>query len=450
MWLTGSAVTLAVTGAACSGLLLVHHDGGWNLGSDASPEYLLTLCGPEALPSASCADVVGSRLGSFDFYVGGRRFLVPLSFVGFSYFVTVAIWLTFTGLPMPSRRWHARATVAVVVAGVAVSVALSAVMAFSLHHWCPLCVASHIANIAMLACVVVGSRRLRPATSQATSFAAGTCPAAVERRLAVLGFATSVAAVVGAWLLYEANVEMHRYWRGAHGLKQVIVAMQNDAGMTLREFFAQPQQAVPVKEVALDDHRPTVTVFRSFASDASACFERDWREDFAAAVGDSLRIEYRTVPLEVVEARRRGEPLADDKTMAARAIEAARLQGDPAAYDELVTLLFRQRKFGGVLDVGAVARRTGLDAARLERDMEGDEVREFVEADIALAAELGIDHTPAVFIEGRRVPGLCLKSTVFWRTIGNAPGLTESVADTGRISSSAPDSMPAYHNGDSP
>ena len=33
----------------------------------------------------------------------------------------------------------------------------------------------------------------------------------------------------------------------------------------------------------------------------------------------------------------------------------------------------------------------------------------------------------AVFIEGRRVPNLCLKSSAFWATVGHQPGLIESV-----------------------
>ncbi len=430
-WLTVSVVTLAVCGALCSGILLAHHDGGWSLGDDEGTSYLLRMCSSRALPSVSCADVVGSRWGSFDFYLGARRFLVPLSFIGFGYFVTLAIWFTFTGFPTPSDKWRFRPTAAVVSAGVCASLALTSVMWVSLHRWCPLCVAAHVANIAILLVIVAGYRRLKTSDSATTNRRSPERPLVGQRRLAVLGIATSIATVAGAWLFYESSVETRRYWRQAHGLEQVIKAMQDDADLTLREFFAQPLRTVPTKEASLGDHRPTMTVFRSFDSDASACFEQDWREEFAAAVGESLRVEYRHTPLELVEARRRGEPLDKNKTAASRAVEAARLQNNQSAYNDLVTLLFRQRNVDVAPDFRTLAGRAGLDIERFERDMASDRVRESVEADIALAAALGVDHTPAIFIEGRRVPSLCLKSGVFWKTIGQAPGLTESIADCG-------------------
>ena len=91
VWLTTSVVTLALVGALVSGTLLAQHDGGWNVGENEGTAFLAHLCTSRVLASVSCAEVVGSRWGSFDFHVGARRFLVPLSFVGFSYFLSLAI-----------------------------------------------------------------------------------------------------------------------------------------------------------------------------------------------------------------------------------------------------------------------------------------------------------------------------------------------------------------------
>jgi len=428
-WLTIGFMALAACGAGASGLLLSHHDGGWSLDKSEGTAYLLHMCSSRAVPSLSCADVVGSRWGSFDFYLGSRRILVPLSFIGFSYFVMLAIWFAFTGFPGPGTRWRFRATTAVVILGVGASLALSGVMALSLHHWCSLCVIAHVANLSMAMLLVFGYRRLGHASPAAATPPPRGGGFVADRRLAFLGMATSVAAVAGAWMLYETNIELRRYWRKAHGLEQVIEAMQDDAGLTLREFLAQPVRSIPLKESPANDHRPRMIVFRSFESDASACFERDWREEFAAAAGGSLRVEYRHTPLELIEALRRHEPIDDDKSAAARAIEAARFQQDPDGYEDLVTLLFRLRNTDVAPDFGGLARRAGLDADRLVRDMESDAVRQAVRADLELAASLGVDHTPAVFIEGRRVPSLCLKSGTFWRTVAQAPELVESIDD---------------------
>jgi hypothetical protein len=40
-----------------------------------------------------------------------------------------------------------------------------------------------------------------------------------------------------------------------------------------------------------------------------------------------------------------------------------------------------------------------------------------VASDVALARGLGVTTTPALFLDGRRVPELCVNSDVFWTTI---------------------------------
>ncbi|MHC4776699.1 MAG: DsbA family protein, partial [Planctomycetota bacterium] len=46
---------------------------------------------------------------------------------------------------------------------------------------------------------------------------------------------------------------------------------------------------------------------------------------------------------------------------------------------------------------------------------DSDEVRRIVADDVALAQELGVIGTPAMFLDGRFVNDLC-QSAVFWRT----------------------------------
>ena len=59
----------------------------------------------------------------------------------------------------------------------------------------------------------------------------------------------------------------------------------------------------------------------------------------------------------------------------------------------------------------------GLDGEQLVEDMESELVRQTVTADIVLAEALGVTGTPTVFLNGRRVPRVCLRNPVFWEAI---------------------------------
>lgn len=172
-------------------------------------------------------------------------------------------------------------------------------------------------------------------------------------------------------------------------------------------------------------------VFRSFDSGASACFEKEWEENLSVAAGGSVRVEYMHASAALVDRHRRGELIPRSETVAARAMEAARRQGDPAALKRLAAVLYRRQGSDDGDEVRDLARRCGLDSARFTADFDSPEVHRRVEADIALAAALGVERTPALFIEGRRVPNLCVRSAAFWKLIGLDPGLTESIADAG-------------------
>jgi predicted DsbA family dithiol-disulfide isomerase len=54
------------------------------------------------------------------------------------------------------------------------------------------------------------------------------------------------------------------------------------------------------------------------------------------------------------------------------------------------------------------ANSIGLDLERFKKDMEGAEVKARIEADRRRGAALGIDRTPAIFVNNHRVPSSAL------------------------------------------
>jgi protein-disulfide isomerase len=103
----------------------------------------------------------------------------------------------------------------------------------------------------------------------------------------------------------------------------------------------------------------------------------------------------------------RQHPLAQHRHAleAARASEAAGLQG---RFWEMHDLLYlRRSQWVRADDVRAFfnvsASELGLDLDRFTKDMDGEEVAKRIAADDDRGASLGIDRTPVVFINGKKV-----------------------------------------------
>ena len=105
-------------------------------------------------------------------------------------------------------------------------------------------------------------------------------------------------------------------------------------------------------------------------------------------LGDRLRFAYRHLP--VVQRH----PLAE---MAAAASEAAAAQGSFWEYHDAL-FAAQQRLAEG--EFAAVARELGLDAERLQREVDEGVWRERVQRDFRSAIESGATGTPAFFVNG--------------------------------------------------
>lgn len=93
--------------------------------------------------------------------------------------------------------------------------------------------------------------------------------------------------------------------------------------------------------------------------------------------------------------------LGPDSVTAARAALAARKQG---RYGELHWALFQAKDLSepAILEL---ARRQGLDAERLARDMRAAEIEQAIERTRALAEALGISGTPSFVVGDTLIPG---------------------------------------------
>lgn len=433
-------VAAALAGCWVCGTLLTAHGGGWDGPRDAT-SFLLRLCEPTTPTSTRCSEVVDSRWGSFDVVLGGRNVLVPTSLIGLVYFAAVAVWFAVVMRVGRTAVWLWRVTLGGLAFGLGVSVLFIGIMSVQLATWCTLCIAAHLLNFAVFA----GALWLAGANRRAVAVRGRADSGAVadmwERRriggahAAVAGFAATAAAF-GFWAYFDANVEIRRQWYKANGYKQVITALENDESFVMREYLARPAVDIPRRDPAPRRDVPRVVIFCDFDAGSSACFHKRWCARIVPQLPADVEVEYRYI------AGQRGGPtnVFDDRSRetqspAARAAVAARLESGDAEVDDILRTLFDHRGDDLETTLSALARAVGLDRERLRSAMNDHRVETVLSEDRALARRLAVTETPTVFLDGRRVPDLCVNSAVFWRTIARGfrdsedGGRTEVVAD---------------------
>ena len=153
----------------------------------------------------------------------------------------------------------------------------------------------------------------------------------------------------------------------------------------------------PVFSIATDDQPAkgsanaavTIVEFTDFQC-PSCARQHPVLERIVSEYGDRVRVVVRDFPLsQHADARK-----------AAEAAEAAREQGK---YWEYASVLFRNQSALGVDKLKQYATELGLDRARFDASLDSGKFAEKVQRDLADGRKLGINGTPTLYINGKRV-----------------------------------------------
>jgi protein-disulfide isomerase len=353
----------------------------------ATNPWLDAQCGgPADVRASDCLSVLRSRItGAFG---------LPWVALGLAYFGFIAVWNLFVGPAARGRRlWHVLPTV-LTIGGAIVSALLMLVMAFTLRRWCAGCVAVHAINAVLLLVTLLaffvaapsGSGHPRSALALATAFG-GTCAALMQITFVQLAM---VNAGLGATTkAYQRIVDDPAYirWRYESAPVQEIDLRADDAILGDREA---PNTVVAFIDFQCEHCRTAHRILQQVAD------ERAGR----------VRVVFRHYPEDgACNSRwksRGGHPFA---CRAARAVEAARIVGGPAAFMQMKDLCYaRQHEVERDRFVDW-ARELGLDAQQFALVIESPAVAERISADIALGDQLNITGVPAIYLNGRRLEG---------------------------------------------
>ncbi len=428
--LTLAILLLCIGGAWISGELVKQHANLW-ASQHATSGLFARICQVTERAGFSCSGTMESEWAairvsvpsiSADFGIGMRTVEIPVAFLGLAYFVFLAVWYAFIGRPgQCGRRWH-KMPLAVGLVGTGASVFFLAIMVLGLAPTCIWCYTLHAINLLLVIAIWILFRKSQP--SQNILSEGSASPEQLAGMTLTFRKATSVIAfaliiIAGLWVHRREKLIMGNQLRNMIGYRNLIVSLQNDPDFLLREYYAQPQFEIPLRrdEFIPADHARLV-VFTDFECSALRCGFGAYKKKALAAFSGRLSLSIRHFPLcmdcnESIE-----KTLHPNACQAAYAIEAARLQGGDEAVWRMHDLLFKNRKNLSHPVFAKLAAEAGLDTDLFEEDMRGETVREIVASDIALADELGVVGTPAMFLDGRRLTDLC-NGPVFWQAIAS-------------------------------
>ncbi len=104
-------------------------------------------------------------------------------------------------------------------------------------------------------------------------------------------------------------------------------------------------------------------------------------------------------------------PFHPQAQKAAESAHCAREQGGDAKYYEMHDLLFTQGVVGGIETFKGYATDMGLDVTKFTTCLNSDKFADEVAEDLAYGQEIGVQGTPAFFMNGRMISGACPAQT---------------------------------------
>jgi uncharacterized membrane protein len=377
-------LTLVVLGFTISGYLLFRHFAIADLSAQTETDFCSALFGK------GCDDALRSPLAI--------QFGLPLAGWGLVYYGTLVSLLFLAWTMGEGFQTEATTGALLLAAGSAIgSVTLFVVMSTDLSPFCPMCATVHAINILLLfplkRMTGLSLGQLVRAVGRAIKYLVGgkaADPAAA--RWKCVGFLVPglVGVVIYQWVFVEYTLRTHAAEAPFDPVTMVTL------------FESGLQQEIPVTDA--DPHLGPIdapvrmVVFNDFQ--CSGCRQlAQIVHGLSSKFEGSLHIVFKHFPLDSVcnpLVKRELHPKACE---AAQAAEAANAQGKFWAFHEAVFMPRTKEK----MTLNSLIEDLDLDAERFDTDRQAGATLAKVKADIDMGIALGIDGTPSVFINGRRV-----------------------------------------------
>lgn len=300
----------------------------------------------------------------------------PLPSWGLAYFGLLGLLFSFRTLLFD------RIVLALTIFGVGISVIQSAII-FKGGLSCPLCLFIHFINLLILATLLSGIPKSEFNSKQKLT----TTSQSMVRSIFLLLFIFVIGGVSEVSML-KASVNK----RGEANITEISKNFQNEKVHTIPINDASPHLGSLNAPIQL-------VVFSSFQCPACQAFA-PILENIQKKFGSNIGITFKNFPLSSTCNPMMTEDMQPRACWAAFAAIAAHRQNNFWNYHDQ---LFQSDLEFDEKTLKSLAQKTGFNIEKWESDRQSDAVKENLSDDIKIANELGINATPTVFINGRRV-----------------------------------------------
>jgi protein-disulfide isomerase len=397
---------LCVLGGWLSEGLLELHDGTAG-GASAAWRLVHRLCGPDGEESRGCSASARSAWSEVSLPAPGGPVNVPVAFLGVAYFVSLGAWFGLVGAGRAVGKPLGWVLLAVIGAGVYTTVLLFSLMALGRTPWCGGCAAIHLINIALVATVwaqhrmgsgakVVNARQIAVVIALC-ALLIGTLYTSRRRRL----------------MLLDEIADMRPY-------QGMVASLQSDPGLLMDAYLRAPKRDIAIRA---DERVPgterDLVVFLDYECPACLATEAMIHGEIEDDFGGKLNVIVRHYPICTACNPNVPKTVHPDACRAAYAAEAARQLGGRPAFDRMTELLFANAPYLATSIGKEMAKGAGIDADQFVKLLDDPAVHQRVEEDVAEAHRLAVHDTPALFLDGRRVPDVCMSSG-FWKAVARS------------------------------
>lgn len=354
-----------------------------------------------------CTEILGT--GCDETLSSDSSWFLGLPFAGWGiiYYISLACLSVLGFFLKEEFRLEARVgSILLSLAGACGSVILAVIIFTGKASLCPLCLVIHTINLVLVFLIWwrSGLSFLQVLGSVKAGIAyifKGTAPSPVKARWKVLGFVVVglLAAVLYQWVYVEAEMA-----KGSDG------GFNPDA--VLAEYAQEPPVQIPIGRddpMEGDPSAPAqIVVFSNFLCPGCRLLSRELHELVGYFGGNVSVVFKHYAGLVCLE---QGDPLrAPGTCLAAWAAEAAWRQNRFWSFHDLLFMIESDYDEGLLRQL---AMEAGLEMGRFEQDWFSPEVREKVARDTNLGQNLGIEGTPMVFLNNKKVSNLSPKILEF-------------------------------------
>ena len=179
-------------------------------------------------------------------------------------------------------------------------------------------------------------------------------------------------------------------------LRDALEAMKDDdthheADASRAAILAHRNSMVTPDDPVAGNPKGDITIVEFFDTRCPYCRRMEPTMAQLLQQDHSVRLVYKDLPI-----------LGPESVLAAHALLAAQMQN---GYEKLRTALMQAPPGYTKEQILAIARKVGLDDARLGHDMDDAAITARIDANLRLARDLGLDGTPALVIGDTLVPG---------------------------------------------